>query len=142
MFLQDTDYTVQIRNEIANIIDNTENKTKLLRAESMAIGQIKQFLAGRFDCDKIFIPVGETEDNRNPFIVMITIDILLYHVWSKEAPNKIPKHRELRYNDALEWLKEIQKGAFADLPLLTDTKGEEVVNTRIWSEHNKLSNRY
>ena len=104
-FLKDSDYDVQIRTEIAKIIDSATNTPKFITAEGMAIAQIRNHIAGRYDCNKIFTPAvdGET-DIRDQYIVMLVIDIALYHLWSKEAPNNIPKHRELRYNDALEWL--------------------------------------
>jgi phage gp36-like protein len=142
-FLTEDDYTVQIREEILKIIDDTDDSTKLLAAEKMAIAQIRNHLAGRYDCDQIFAVIEEgEEDTRDQFIVMITIDILLYHLWSKEAANNIPKHRELRYNDALEWLKAIQKGQEADLPALVDEDGEEVGDIRIWSKYELEENRF
>jgi phage gp36-like protein len=139
-FLTDSDYDVQIRTEIAKIIDSASNTPKFLKAENMAIAQIRNHLSGRYDCDKIFTPISGT-DTRDQYIVMLVIDIALYHLWSKEAPNNIPKHRELRYNDALEWLKSVQDGKAADLPELTDA-GEEVGTVRIWSKNEPEDNRF
>jgi phage gp36-like protein len=133
-FLKTTDYDVQIRSEISNIIDSTQEKSKLLLAEKMAIAQIKNHLSGRYDMEAVFTPAPETgEDPRDQYIVMLTIDIALYHLWSKEAASRIPKHRELRYNDALEWLKSVQKGLSADLPEIVNGNGETETDIRIWS---------
>jgi len=140
-FLKDSDYNVQIRSEIAKIIDNTTGSINLLQAEGMAIAQIRNHIAGRYDCNKIFTPAGDV-DTRDQYIVMIVIDLALYHLWSKEGPNNIPKTRELRYEDALKWLTAVQKGQDADLPALTNESGEEESDIRIWSEQTKESNRF
>lgn len=143
-FLKDTDYDVQIRAEIARIIDTTQEKSKLKRAVDMAIAQIKNYLAGQYDVDQIFVdaPDGEEEDTRDEFIVMCTIDMALYHLWSKEGGNQIPQTRSDRYADCLEWLKAVQKGAPCNLPLITDDEGNTVTDIRIWSKHEPEDNRY
>lgn len=142
-FLKDTDYAVLIRAEISKIIDSTENQTKLLGAEKMAISQIKNHLAGRYDVDAIFTPAPDTgEDTRDQFIVMLVIDLALYHIWSKEGPNNIPKIREQRYNDALEWLIATKKSGGADLPPIIDETGNETGDVRIWSKNVPEENRY
>lgn len=141
-FLKDTDYTVQIRNEIKGLIDNTAESTKLQVAERMAVAQIRNHLSGRYDCDLVFTQHTEDPDTRDQYIVMLVIDLALYHLWSKEAANNIPKHRELRYNDALEWLKAVQNGQSADLPELTNNDGDSVGMIRIWSKETPVNNRY
>ncbi len=143
-FLQESDYDVQVRSEISKIIDDTDNRTKILKAQKMAIAQMKNHLAGLYDVNAIFVdaPEDDEEDTRDQYIVMLAIDITLYHLWTKEGGNNIPKTRELRYNDALEWLKAVQSGAQADLPALTNDNGEEISFVRIWSEGKQESNRF
>mgnify|MGYP000682736432 CR=1 FL=1 len=128
-FLKDTDYAVLIRNEIKNILLENYSETKLLSAEKMAIAQIRNYLAGRYDVGLIFTPMlepiddnnSEQLDNRDAYIVMITIDCALYHLYCSIAPNKIPEHRSNRYQDALEWLKLMaERKGNADLPLITN----------------------
>ncbi len=135
-FLQQSDYDVQIRSEISKIIDVTNERIKILKAEKMAIAQMRNHLAGRFDVNAIFInaPGEAEEDLRDQYIVMLAIDITLYHLWTKEGPNNIPKTRELRYNDALKWLQDVQGGAQADLPLITDEEGNVQGLVKIWSQ--------
>ncbi len=125
-FIKDSDYDVLIRTEIKNILLENYSITKLQSAEQMAISQIKNYLAGRYDVALIFTPleVGAIEDFRNSFIVMITIDCALYHLYCSIAPNKIPEHRSNRYQDALDWLKSmLETNKKADLPLLTNEQG-------------------
>lgn len=143
-FITDDDYSVQLRNEISNVIDPTQEKAKLRKAEKMAIAQIKKYLAGRYDIDQIFVdaPTEDEEDTRDEFIVMITIDIALYHLWSKEGANNIPKTRNDRYVDCLDWLKDVKKGEPCDLPLIPNEDGSTSSDIRIWSRNEPENNRF
>lgn len=139
-FLTDTDYDVLIRTEIRSILLENYAETKLLTAEQMAISQIKNYLAGRYNVGLIFSAESES---RNHFIVMISIDCTLYHLYSSLAPNKIPEHRSQRYADALEWLKLMAEGkTTADLPLLVDEDGEIKTDVRITSRYKPQSHKW
>ncbi|GAF05587.1 phage protein Gp36 family protein [Saccharicrinis fermentans] len=142
-FLKESDYTVLIRSEIEKIIDATTERSKILTAEKMAIAQMRNHLSGRLDVDAIFIdaPADGEDDLRDQYIVMLAIDITLYHLWTKEGGNNIPKTRELRYNDALKWLQDIQAGAQSDLPLATED-GIEQGLVKIWSASAPEDNTY
>lgn len=142
-FIIYTDYDVLIRTETKSILTENYSETKLRSAEQMAISQIKNYLAGRYDVGLIFTPLadGETDDTRNAFIVMITIDCALYHLYCSIAPNKIPEHRSNRYQDALEWLKMMAEGkGNADLPPLTDDVTGEVKDSFRLTSNNKFTN--
>ena len=151
-FLKDTDYAVLIRTEIKIILLENYSETKLLSAEEMAIAQIKNYLAGRYDVALIFTPLpepieddnSEQLDSRNAYVVMITIDCALYHLYCSIAPNKIPEHRSNRYQDALEWLKMMAEGkSSADLPLVVDeTTGEVKDNFRLSSKRTFTDNKW
>jgi phage gp36-like protein len=149
-FLKDTDYDVLIRTEIKSILLENYSQNKLLSAEQMAISQIKNYLAGRYQVNVIFQPLAPVEedeeqiDTRNHFIVMTTIDCALYHLYCSIAPNKIPTHRSERYTDALEWLKMMAKGeSTADLPLIVDeTTGEIKDGIRISSNYKRTNNKW
>lgn len=145
-FLKDADYDVLIRTEIKNILLENYSETKLLSAEQMAISQIKNYLAGRYDVATIFTALedGTTEDTRNSYIIMITIDCALYHLYCSIAPNKIPEHRSNRYQDVMEWLKMIAEGkGHADLPLILDeSTGETKTSIRISSRNKFTDNKW
>ena len=144
-FIKDTDYAVLIRTEIKNILLENYTETKLKSAEEMAIAQIKNYLAGRYDVGLIFTALadGATEDTRNAFIVMITIDCALYHLYCSIAPNKIPEHRSNRYQDALDWLKSmLEPNKKADLPLLTNEQGEVKDTFRLSSTRTFTDNKW
>lgn len=145
-FIKDTDYAVLIRTEIKNILLENYSETKLLSAEQMAISQIKNYLAGRYDVALIFtaLEVGVTIDTRNAYIVMITIDCALYHLYCSIAPNKIPEHRSNRYQDVMEWLKMMAEGkGNADLPLIkNETTGEVKDSFRLSSNNTFTNNKW
>ena len=140
-FINEDDYSVLIRKEIKGILVENYSDTKLAGAEQMAIDQIKNYINGFYDTVKIFSAQG-TE--RNSFIVMITIDCALYHLYTSLAPNKIPQHRSDRYADALEWLKSISKGeASADLPKIIDEEtGKAKSSIRIVSRYKRQNHKY
>lgn len=112
-FLTDTDYEVQIRNWVKQII--TQYKTDvLLQAELAAQAEMESYLRQRYDVTSIFSQVG---NNRNALIVLYMIDIALYHLHSNISADNIPELRIIRYNAAKDWLKAVSKGDISpDLP--------------------------
>lgn len=139
-FITEDDYTVLIRDEIKNILLENYSVTKLKTAENMGIAQVKKRLAGRYDINKIFSAVG---DNRDSYIVMITLDCALYHLYTATVPNKIPTIRAERYQDALDWLKSVARGEeTTDLPLLEDESGNNLLGIKITSKYPPSNNRW
>ena len=144
-FLNENDYTVILRNEIKAILLEDYTDTKLFRAEDMAISQIENYLFGRYDTQQIFKSYDNlpSPDPRNAHIVMITIDCTIYHLYTSLAPNRIPSHRADRYQDVLNWLKDVAKGRVkAKLPLVKDNNGNEQISIKISSEHPNEVNRW
>jgi hypothetical protein len=139
-FITEDDYTVLIRTEIKNILLENYTDGKLKTAESMGIAQVKKRLAGRYNVAKIFSAVGDARDS---YIVMITLDCALYHLYTATAPNKIPTIRAERYQDALDWLKSVARGEeTADLPLIEDESGNELVGIKITSKYEPTNNKW
>ena len=137
-FIQDTDFEVQVRQEILSLLDGTDDKAAVELATRMATDQIRQYIGGKYDCDTIFAAEG---DQRDHFIVMITIDILLYHLWAKRAPRKIPEYRSTRYQDALDWLKSVGSGELQSaLPQLPEDEYIGLVSIR--SKYQPNFNKY
>jgi phage gp36-like protein len=140
MFIDDDDYEVQAKEEILNLLDPTEQRTGLRKAEKFAISEIRKYLGGRYDMDKVFDKEG---DDRDAYIVMITIDIAIYHIYSKKAPRKIPEYRDIRYRDALNWLTDVGTGEMpTDLPPLEDEEGIYQGETRIFSLYKPNNNKF
>ncbi|MTK53285.1 phage protein Gp36 family protein [Paludibacter sp.] len=146
-FILQSDYAMQIRTEILRLLtaqtDFYQN-AKLVRAENTAIAQIKNRIGARYDCATIFQPLlspaengGEQIDTRDQWIVTITIDITLYHLYSQTGSKDVPEHRSQRYQDAIDWLKDVGNGDTpCDLPAIIDPDTEEAVSdVRIWSQN-------
>jgi|SRR5690606_18466899 len=112
-FLTETDYEVQIRNWVKQII--TQHKIDVLhQAELAAQAEMESYLRQRYDVRDIFSQTGE---DRNALIVLYMIDIALYHLHSNISADNIPELRIIRYNAAKEWLKAVAKGDISpDLP--------------------------
>ena len=76
-------------------------------------------LNARYDVDEIFSAEGEA---RNQLILMLAIDITVYHLFSIHNPQKISQIRKDRYERAVEWLKQVAayKITVDGAPLLPD----------------------
>lgn len=137
-FIQESDYEVQARGELLRLLDGTDERAAILQAERFAISQIRKHLGGRYDCDTLF---SATDEDRDDYIIMITIDLTLYHLWSKKSPKSTPEHRKIRYDDALAWLTSVGSGETpTDLPQLpTDEYQGDV---RIFSRYKPNDNKY
>lgn len=81
----------------------------------------------------------EKGDNRSQQLVTYAVDIVLYHVHKRIAPQNIPDLRVKAYDDACLWLKSCAKGSVSpNLPLLQPTTG---LMFR-WGSHVKQNNTY
>lgn len=78
------------------------------------------------------------KDSRNPKLVEVLVDIVLYNIHSRINPKSVPTQRKIRYDGddpeqrggAIGWLKNVQKGSITpDLPVITDEDGETPQNT-------------
>jgi len=137
-FITDNDYDVQAQNDVLKLLDGSDDRHRLRQAEKYAIGEINKRIAGRYDMANVW---NKTGDERDAYIVMITIDIAIYHLYSQKSPRQIPEYRQIRYDAALEWLRDVGTGANpTDLPPIPeeDYKGE----IRIWSLHKPNNHKY
>lgn len=147
-FILQSDYEMQIRTEILRLLTAPTDfykNAKLVRAENTAIAQIRNRIGARYDCAQIFAAITEgTDDTRDQWIVTITIDITLYHLYSQTGSKDVPEHRSQRYQDAIDWLKDVGNGNTpCDLPALIDPDTEEVVSdVRIWSQNTPNNHKW
>lgn len=115
-FLQQSDFLPVCDNATLAVIDQSNTDT-LNRAEAYAIEEVSSYCRSRYNIAaeyaKTIAPSADAEqptDIRNPLLVMRTVDIALYHLVSW-LPKRIGfEIRELRYNAAIEWLRQVQKG--------------------------------
>ena len=122
MFITDEDYTVVIGPDALKILSQASPENRR-NAEMRAIEEISGYLRPVYDCNRTFATVGE---DRNAYLVMITVDIALYHM-TASLPGKMGLDiRKPRYEQAIEWLKSVQNGTVTpDLPLIESADGSE-----------------
>ncbi len=69
-------------------------------------------------------------DLRDPFLVMTSIDMAVYHLYAKIPKRNAPEDVSLRYGDAIKWLEGVSKGNFIpNFPLLSvdpDSENNEI----------------
>lgn len=128
---------MQVRQEVIRLLTAQDfyQSAKLVRAEQTAIAQIRNRIGKRYDCGVIFSPPQGQGDTRDQWIVTITIDIALYHLYSQTGMKDVPEHRANRYQDAIDWLKDVGNGDTpTELPPLIDAAGNEysevIINSR------------
>lgn len=129
-FISIEDFDVQAKDEVLRLFDATANYTVVEKAINMSIAQIKKYISGRYDVSAIF---SAEADERDSFMIMIVIDLAMYHLWSKKAPRQIPEYRVKRYDDALDWIKDVGQGDIpSDLPAIADENytGEIIIKSK------------
>lgn len=126
MFITVEDYKPQIQDAILQSVlgGAISGNTTLASAELAAQSEMESYLRARYDVVNIF---NKTGIDRNEHLVMLLIDMVLYHLHSRINPNKTPEIRGIRYEAAISWLKSVAKGEISpDLPLLEDTEGNAI----------------
>ena len=122
-FLNKADFEAVCDKPTLEVI-NQANDDNMTRAEHYAIEEVSSYLRSRYNIEQAYSRVG---DERNPQLVMITCDIALYHLiaW---LPKRIGfEIRELRYNKAINWLRDVQKGiATPNISTKTNEQGEDI----------------
>lgn len=121
-FITIKDYDASIHKEILDSLireDATDDTFSIEVCEDRAVEQVKSYLKAIYDVDKIFSAHGP---DRNSLILMVTIDIAIYHIFTIHNPYKISQIRKDRYNQAIEWLQSVADHTLTipDAPLLPD----------------------
>lgn len=110
-FIKIGDYDASIHREILDSI--TREDTAIVDiCEDRAIQEMKSYLSDRYDLVALFpsAPADGAADTRNSLVLMMAIDISVYHLFSIHNPQKMSQIRKDRYDRAIEWLKQIMKG--------------------------------
>lgn len=117
-FIQEFDYNATIHREILEAVTRYDDAVVEI-CEDRAVDEMRSYLSGRYDCNAIFAAEGTA---RNNLILMMAIDIAVYHIFSIHNPQKMSQLRVDRYNRAMEWLKAVAAGKISipDAPLLPE----------------------
>ena len=68
-------------------------------------------------------------DNRSQLMVTSIVDIALWYIHTRIAPNNIPELRVDKYNVAIEWLRRVRDGIEqANMPLIQPKEGRRILS--------------
>ncbi|GAB6010808.1 phage protein Gp36 family protein [Viscerimonas tarda] len=122
-FIDLTDYDASIHREILDALTRDDD-TIVEICEDRAIAEMRGKLSRRYDVDAIFSANGT---DRNQLILMMAIDISVYHIFCIHNPQKLSQVRKDRYERALEWLKQVadEDVSIDGAPLLPEEERRE-----------------
>lgn len=117
-FVNIEDYDASVHREILDaLVRDDESLVEI--CEDRAIAEMRCYLSKRYDCDAIFSATG---DDRHQLILMMALDIAVYHIFCIHNPQKLSQVRKDRYERAIEWLKAVanEEISIDGAPLLSE----------------------
>lgn len=102
-FVNIEDYDASVHREILDALVR-DDQSLVEICEDRAIAEMRCYLSKRYDCDAIFSASGE---DRNQLILMMVIDIAVYHIFCIHNPQKLSQVRKDRYERAVEWMRAV-----------------------------------
>lgn len=102
-FVNIEDYDASVHREILDALVR-DDEALVEICEDRAIEEMRSYLSKRYDCDAIFSAEGK---DRNQLILMMVIDIAVYHIFCIHNPQKLSQVRKDRYERAVEWMKAV-----------------------------------
>lgn len=81
-------------------------------------------------------------DKRDKFLVMTAVDMAIYHLYAKIPQRTTPKDVEIRYSDALDWLKGVSKGDLVPNLTLLEDSDTTTTNRMKTGSQTKLNHRW
>lgn len=136
-FIELKDYDASIHKEILDALVR-EDDTLVEICEDRAVAEMRCYLSKRYDCNKIFNATGE---NRNQLVLMIAIDIAVYHIFCIHNPRNLSGIRKDRYDWAKEWLADVaaEEISIEGAPLLPEKERKTKANFRIKSNRKRVN---
>ena len=145
-FINIEDYDASIHRDILDALTR-EDASLVEICEDRAIAEMRCYLSGRYDCDKLFATAPDAsapgKDPRHQLVLMMALDIAIYHIFSIHNPMKLSQLRKDRYERAIEWLKAVAAGTISidGAPLAAEEKQIAAQSFRIVSNP-KRHNHY
>lgn len=102
-FIDIQDYDASIHREILDALTRSDESIVEI-CEDRAIAEMRGYLSVRYDANALFAATGS---ERNQLILMMAIDIAVYHLFCIHNPQKLSQIRKDRYERAVEWLKQV-----------------------------------
>lgn len=134
-FIDIKDYDATIHREILDALVRTD-ETLVEVCEDRAIAEMRSYLSRRYDCNALFSSRSEA---RHQLVLMMAIDIAVYHIFCIHNPVKLSTLRKDRYERAVEWLKAAGRGQISidGAPLATPERQAQGADFRIISNHKR-----
>lgn len=136
-FIELSDYDASIHREILDAVTR-EDESVVEICEDRAVAEMRCYLAKRYDCERIFTATG---GERNQLVLMMAIDIAIYHICCIHNPQTIRGIRKERYERAVEWLKAVAHEDISvdGLPLLPEEERAEKSTFLIKSNRKRVN---
>ncbi|MDE6860360.1 MAG: DUF1320 domain-containing protein [Duncaniella sp.] len=136
-FIQTTDYDASVHREILVALTRDDD-TVVEICEDRAIAEMRCYLSKRYDCDRIFSASG---DDRHQLVLMMALDIAVYHIFCIHNPQKLSQVRKDRYERAVEWMKAVAREdiSIEGAPLLPEEERSAGASFRIRSNPKRVS---
>ena len=136
-FVELRDYDASIHRDILDALVR-EDEPVIEICEDRAIAEMRCYLSKRYDCDRIFSATGE---DRNQLVLMMVIDIAVYHIFCIHNPQKLSPMRKDRYERAVEWMKAVaaEEISIEGAPLLPAEERAGNSNFRITSNRKRTN---
>lgn len=116
MFITTDELKTHLYQENIRLIQGDDD-TILLSAIEGAVEEVSGYLA-RYDCKAIFSAQGE---DRHALLLIFTKDIAVWHFITLCNAGADLDFRRFRYERAIAWLRQVQKGEVSpDLPILDE----------------------
>ena len=126
MFLEENDYRVVCCEADLDVITQSSDDIRQ-QAERIAMDEIAGYVRARYDIEAAYAAEGA---ERCPLLVQMTVSVALYYLGMWLLQFMASEVRETLYENAINRLKDIQRGAFTpDLPAYPpDDKGNDTTN--------------
>ncbi len=137
-FIRIEDYDASIHQEILDSLIRSDASIIEI-CEDRAIAEMRGYMSKRYDCDKIF---SAEDENRSQIVLMMAIDIAIYHIFCIHNPRMMSEIRVSRYERAVEWLKGVRSGDITidGLPIVEDTVRNSSSQYQIRSNRKRNNN--
>lgn len=126
-FITLEDYDASIHREILDSLLRNgamQDSAVVEICEDRAVSEMRSYLSKAYDCDMIF---GQRGTDRHPLILMMAVDVAVYHIFSQHNPYKMSQIRKDRYDRAVKWMEAVAKGGITvdGAPRLPEHKLED-----------------
>lgn len=136
-FVTIEDYDASVHRDILDALVR-DDKSLIEICEDRAIAEMRCYLSKRYDCNAIFSASGE---QRNQLVLMMVIDIAVYHIFCIHNPQKLSQVRKDRYERAVEWMRGVadEDISIDGVPLLSEDERAAKASLMFKSNHKRVN---